>query len=389
MITGMTLQAGACIAPDFMLAFGKDDITEVFRERLISLTMTDNNGFEADQLDIELDDSDGLVELPPRGASLSLWLGWQGSALLGKGSFIVDEIAYRGAPDVLTIRARSADFRGSLNSRREQSWHDTTLGTIVDTIAQRNKLIARIAESLVPVEVPHIDQTQESDAVFLSRLAERNGAVVSVKAGKLLFLKKGSAMNASNKPFPQRVIERGDGDSHQFTIADRGAYSGVTAKWLQTKDPSQQNQNVHLKRVSKEQDLHSWQHPDATMTPSASKPSGNQGARNGEYMAGEPENVLELTTIFASKAQAIRAAQAKWEEIQRGAAEFSITLAIGRADLFPEIPVTVRGFKNVIDNQAWVISRVVHRLNSNGFTSTLELQVKSSDIEYVTEEGKA
>ena len=77
MITGMTLQAGACIAPDFMLAFGKDDITEVFRERLISLTMTDNNGFEADQLDIELDDSDGLVELPPRGASLSLWLGWQ------------------------------------------------------------------------------------------------------------------------------------------------------------------------------------------------------------------------------------------------------------------------------------------------------------------------
>jgi phage protein D len=106
-------------------------------------------------------------------------------------------------------------------------------------------------------------------------------------------------------------------------------------------------------------------------------------------MAGEPENVLELTTIFASKAQAIRAAQAKWEEIQRGAAEFSITLAIGRADLFPEIPVTVRGFKNVIDNQAWVISRVVHRLNSSGFTSTLELQVKSSDIEYVTEEGKA
>ncbi|MNB71232.1 phage late control protein GPD [compost metagenome] len=386
MITGMNIQAGARIAPDFMLAFDKDDITEVFRERLISLTMTDNNGFEADQLDIELSDSDGRVELPPRGASLSLWLGWQGAALLGKGSFIVDEIGYRGAPDIVTIRGRSADFRGSLNTRREQSWHDTTVGTIVETIAQRNKLVASVASSLNAIAVPHIDQTQESDAVFLSRLAERNGGVVSVKAGKLLFLKKGSAMNASNKSLPEKILERGDGDRHQFTIADREAYTGVTAKWLQTKAPQQQKQNVKLKRVMKAQDLNALQHPDAVMMPTAGKSGGEPGAQNGEYMAGEPENVLKLTTIFATKAQAIRAAQARWEEIQRGVAEFTLTLAIGRADLFPEMPVVVRGFKNVIDDHSWIISRVVHHLNNNGFTTTLELQVKSSDVEYVTVE---
>ncbi|KJI83168.1 hypothetical protein UO98_20915 [Enterobacter hormaechei] len=69
-----------------MLTLDGDDITQNFSDRLISLTMTDNRGFEADQLDIELDDTDGLVELPPRGAKLTLWLGWQGSALLNKGS---------------------------------------------------------------------------------------------------------------------------------------------------------------------------------------------------------------------------------------------------------------------------------------------------------------
>ncbi|WP_276509959.1 contractile injection system protein, VgrG/Pvc8 family, partial [Enterobacter hormaechei] len=119
-------------------------------------------------------DTDGLVELPPRGAKLTLWLGWQGSALLNKGSFTVDEIEHRGAPDTLTIRGRSADFRGTLNSRREQSWHDTTLGVIVETIAARNKLTASVADTLIAIPVPHIDQAQESDAVFLSRLADRN-----------------------------------------------------------------------------------------------------------------------------------------------------------------------------------------------------------------------
>ena len=386
MITGMNIQAGARVAPAYMLTLDGADITQNFSDRLIGLTMTDNRGFEADQLDIALDDTDGLVELPPRGASLTLWLGWQGSALVNKGSFTVDEIEHRGAPDMLTIRGRSADFRGSLNSRREQSWHDTTLGVIVETIAQRNKLTASVADSLKAIAIPHIDQTQESDAAFLSRLAERNGASVSVKAGKLLFLKAGSAMTASGKPIPQMTVERGDGDRHQFAIADREAYTGVTAKWLHTRDPKPQKQKVKLKRKPKEQHLRALQHPKATKTSAKAKKKKEQEAREGEYMAGESDNVLELTTIYATKAQAMRAAQAKWDKIQRGVAEFSITLATGRADLFPETPVAVKGFKRVIDEQAWIISRVVHSLNGSGFTTGLELEVKVSDVEYESEE---
>ncbi|EFD0690953.1 hypothetical protein P835_01370 [Citrobacter portucalensis] len=386
MITGMNIQAGARVAPAYMLTLDGEDITQNFSDRLIGLTMTDNRGFEADQLDIALDDTDGLVELPPRGASLTLWLGWQGFALVNKGSFTVDEIEHRGAPDTLTIRGRSADFRGSLNSRREQSWHDTILGVIVETIAQRNKLTASVADSLKAIVIPHIDQTQESDAAFLSRLAERNGASVSVKAGKLLFLKAGSAMTASGKPIPQMTVERGDGDRHQFAIADREAYTGVTAKWLHTRDPKPQKQKVKLKRKPREQHLRALQHPKAAKTSTKAREKKAQEAREGEYMAGESDNVLELTTIYATKAQAMRAAQAKWDKIQRGVAEFSITLATGRADLFPETPVAVKGFKRVIDEQAWIISRVVHSLNGSGFTTGLELEVKVSDVEYESEE---
>lgn len=381
--------AGVTLTPQFMLTLNSKDITGNISDRLINLTMTDNRGFEADQLDIELDDTDGLVELPVRGAVLSLYLGWKGFALVGKGDFTVDEVEHRGAPDAVTLRARSADFRGTLNSRREESWHDTTLGAVVEAIATRNKLKASVVTSLAGIQISHIDQSQESDAVFLTRLAERNGGAVSVKAGKLLMLKAGSGTTASGKAIPQITIERSSGDRHQFAIADRGAYTGVTAKWLHTKDPKpeKQAQKVKLKRKPKEKHLRSLQHPDAKPVSATAKDKKQkeQEAREGEYMAGEADNVFALTTIYASKAQAIRAAQAKWDKLQRGVAEFSISLAAGREDIYPEMPVKVSGFKRVIDEQAWLISRVTHSLNINGFTTGVELEVRLSDVEYEAE----
>ncbi|MGU5416488.1 phage late control D family protein [Klebsiella michiganensis] len=377
MLDMLNLNAGGVLTPDFMLMLDSKDITGNISNRLMSLTMTDNRGFEADQLDIELDDADGLVELPLRGAVLTLYLGWKGFALMGKGSFTVDEVEHHGAPDTVTIRARSADFRGTLNSRREESWHDKTLGEIVAAIATRNKLTSSVIPELAGIKIPHIDQSQESDAKFLTRLAERNGGEVSVKAGKLLFLRAGRGVTTSGKAIPQVTITRSDGDRHQFSIADRGAYTGVTAKWLHTKDPKPKK--VKIKRKPKEQHLRALQHPKAK---TKKKETKTPEAREGEYMVGEDDNVFALTTIFSTKAQAMRAAQAKWDKLQRGVAEFSIRLAFGRADLFPETPVVVKGFKRVIDEQAWIISRVVHNLSGNGFTTGLELEVKLSDVEY-------
>lgn len=322
-----------------------------------------------------------------RGAVLTVYIGWKGFALVCKGKFTVDEVEHRGAPDVVTIRARSADFRGTLNSRREGSWHDTTLGAIVEAIASRNRLEASVAPSLAGIKIPHIDQSQESDAKFLTRLAERNGGEVSVKMGKLLFLKAGQGVTASGKKIPQITITRSDGDRHHFAIADRGAYTGVTAKWLHTKDPKPQKQKVKLKRKKKEKHLRALEHPKAKPVTQKKAPKVPE-AREGEYMAGEADNVFALTTVYATKAQAMRAAQAKWDKLQRGVAEFSISLATGRADIYTETPVKVSGFKRVIDEQDWTITKVTHFLNNSGFTTSLELEVRLSDVEYETEDDE-
>lgn len=379
MITGVAMPAGALIAPDFSLSLQEKDITQNIRKRLITLSLTDNRGFEADQLDIELDDSDGLMVMPQRNAVLALSLGWKGAPLTPKGLFTVDEIEHRGAPDTLTIRARSADFRGSLNTRRDESYHNTTLSHIVQKVATRNQLKATLAAGLGTIKVSHIDQTQETDAAFLTRLASLNGAVAVVKNGSLLFMRPGNGTTVNGKPLPVFTITRQDGDQHSFSIADRDAYTGVTASWLNTKQPKPQK--VKLQRKPKEQHLRALQHPKAK--PAASKkPVKPVAEKKGEYLVGAEDNVFVIPKVYANKATAMRAAQAKWEKLQRGAAEFSLLLAMGRANITPETPVRVSGFKAVIDAQAWIVSKATHNLSNSGFTTALEFEVLLSDVTY-------
>lgn len=96
-----------------------------------------------------------------------------------------------------------------------------------------------------------------------------------------------------------------------------------------------------------------------------------------------------LRQTYKTEETAKRAAAAKWLKLQRGAAEFSITLARGRADLYPEMPATVVGFKTVIDSHRWIISRVVHQISDNGFQTQLELELKIDNDNMVDGDNSA
>ncbi|WP_337118049.1 contractile injection system protein, VgrG/Pvc8 family, partial [Staphylococcus aureus] len=95
----------------------------------------------------------------------------------------VDEVEHSGAPDVLNIRARSADMREGLARKRERSWHEQTLGQIISAIAMEYALQPLIEVALAAIGLPHLDQTAESDLNLLTRLAHDNDAIASVKAG--------------------------------------------------------------------------------------------------------------------------------------------------------------------------------------------------------------
>lgn len=350
--------------PAFSITIAGNDVTELLDARLMSLTLTDNRGFEADQLDLELDDADGQIALPRRGAIINLSLGWKGQPLFPKGAFTVDEIEHTGAPDKLTIRARSADFRETLNIRREKSWHQITVGAVVKEIAVRHNLNMALSKDLADKVLDHLDQTNESDGSFLMRLARQFGAIASVKNGNLLFIRQGQGRNASGKPLPVITITRQTGDGHRFTLADRGAYTGVIASWLHTREPKKK-ETTKVKRRRKK--------PAAAKEPEA---------KQGEYLVGTDENVLVLSRTYANRSNAERAAKMQWERLQRGVASFSVQLAEGRADLYTEMPVKVSGFKQPIDDAEWTITTLTHSVSpDSGFITSLDLEVKIDEFE--------
>ena len=121
------------MTPDFRLQIDGTDITSLAAPRLESLTLTDARGFQVDTLDIALSDHDGKLAIPRRGAKVRLYVGWTDSPLEDKGEYLVDEVEHAGAPDHLTIRARSADLRSSLTKRLECSFDAITLADIGNT----------------------------------------------------------------------------------------------------------------------------------------------------------------------------------------------------------------------------------------------------------------
>jgi phage protein D len=356
--------------PVYRLTLNGKDITGRFQDRLIEFTLTDNCGFEADQLDIELDDTDGKLDLPEKGVRLSLSLGWADTGVVNKGTYKVDELEHTGPPDRLIIRARSAEMDGGLTTRRENSYVGKTVSEVVQAIAMRNKFTWMVGKKLADLVIAHVDQTGESDANFLSRLAKEFDAIATVKNGTLLFIPAGEPTSGSGLALPPVTITRAVGDTHTFSIADRENYNGVKAYYQDTRAGVRGEVVIDASNVTAVKEK-----PDTGK--GKKKPVTVQAAPN-------PENVKVLRHTYASKYNAERAARSEWRKIQRGMATFTITLARGRAELFPSLHAKVRGWKPQIDNTGWSVGKVVHRVSGGGgFTTTLELEIQPERLEEV------
>ncbi|AXE32252.1 hypothetical protein DK842_21470 [Chromobacterium phragmitis] len=89
---------------------------------------------------------------------------------------------------------------------------------------------------------------------------------------------------------------------------------------------------------------------------------------------------LPISRRYATEASALQGTKATWEKIQRGVAEFSIQLATGRPELFPELPAKVSSFKPIIDACDWIGSEVTRRVRDGGYTTALEMEVRLEDV---------
>lgn len=331
----MGLTAG--IAPAWRIIANREDITATIADRFISLTLTDSVGIESDILEVTLSDADPArpVTIPPTGAELQLFLGYDG-ATQPMGLFVCDEIELAGWPGEMVIRARAAIYNKSkggksdLQTQKNRSWpKDTKLGELVQKIASEHGLEPAVAESLRSIPLPHTDQADESDINLLQRLAKKYDAIVKPANGKLVMAKRGESKSVSGEKLPAVSLTPGDCTSFRLTIAKRETAGMVVAYWHAVKQ-----------------------------------------AKRNEVKVGSGEPVRRLKQYYPTEEMALAAARADLSRRQRGQETIALT-CIGHPGYAAEAPLALAGFRPGVDGD-WLISRVTHRVDTGGYVCDIE-----------------
>ncbi|MDQ8906549.1 contractile injection system protein, VgrG/Pvc8 family [Acinetobacter nosocomialis] len=330
--------------PIYRLEVDGNDISPLVVDRLISLSIKDNRGLVVDSVDIDLDDSDGQLEIPPEGAIIQVWIGWSNTGLVNKGKYKVESVTHRGAPDVLSISAFSNDVSEGLKQKRERSFSNKTIQVIFETVGAEYALKTIVHNTLANRVISYIAQN-ESDANLITRIADEYDAIATVKNGHLILLPRGTSQTVSGLPLPTAQIIRSDGDGHNYTTGtgtDR--ITGVKAYYYDT---------------AKSKKLY-------------------------VVIGDNEDNLKEIRYIHRDKKTAELAAQAEYNRCKRASQKLSYTFAFGQPNLIPEQEFVFTGLKPQIDDIVWLGTNVTHNLTDNGFTTSVELEVQLPNADDVS-----
>jgi phage protein D len=325
------------MTPDFRITSDSGDLTAKIKAHFLSLTIEDNAGIDSDTLTIELDDVDWNINIPKRGVKLDAYLGYKGQALVLMGKYVVDSTDYTLAPNKLTIKAKAADVYLASKEKglKKRSFDNTTLGAVVERIAGDMGLKAAVSPEMAGIEVKHIDQTDESNLHFLTRLAKKYDATAKPAGGKLVFVKTGAGTTASGNPLPSITVALSDiQPGARWAAAGRGEYDGAEASWH------------------------------------------DKGAAKKQAVTSGGENRKKLRGTFATEADAKAAVDAENTRLQREPTTLELTLKQGNALVRAEMHVlTDDSFRKPELIGKWLVKRCTHKLAKKpGYSTSVSLE---------------
>lgn len=318
--------------PTYRIVADGRDITALINDRLLLLRTTDKPGMESDEFELRIDDRDQAVTLPKRGAKIEVFLGYEGQPLARLGSYMVDEIEVTGPPDTITLRGKASDMRGSGKTVRSGSWEGVPLAQIVSEVAARNGWKPGCS---VQTKVPRVDQRNESDFNFITRLAKQYDCTAKVGDGQLLVMPRQGGTTPGGKTFGAVTLNRSDVNRYSFRLGDRGAQKGV-------KTQHQDKKTGVLKVVELSND---------------EAPEGLPAVHTDRH-------------IYPDKTAAEQAAKARLAAFNRSTAGVRLEMA-GRTDLFAERSISAQGFKSGLDGE-YLVDSVEQVFMASGWTTTVE-----------------
>jgi phage protein D len=173
--------------PYIKVEIASKDITSSMLKYLLALTYTDKVDGESDELEIEIEDSDGLWRgpwYPDKGAEIVVTIG-DGMTKLKCGTFQIDEIEQTGPPDIMRIRGLAAGITQKLRTKKGKAHEKKTLKQIAEAVASDNGLTVK--GTIPDVRFDRITQHRETDLKFLKRIGYEYGLLFSVRGKQLVF----------------------------------------------------------------------------------------------------------------------------------------------------------------------------------------------------------
>ncbi|SEO83784.1 phage tail protein [Pseudomonas sp. ok266] len=217
----------------------------LLNQRLISWEHIDAAGIESDQLTLTVD-LEGLDGLPNLGGRIGLKVGYRETEMVDKGQFKVTRLTPTLFPFRLTLVATAAPFskddETGFKQRRTASHGPTTLGGLFRELVSRHGFSPRVAPDVSLIRIEHIDQTNETDMGFLTRLAAKYNVVAKPYDQIYVLARPGQTKSLSGKVLANVILSvtsnNRPGD-HAFVSATleetaRAQNQGCITRWLDT-----------------------------------------------------------------------------------------------------------------------------------------------------------
>lgn len=218
--------------PYIKILYNGKNITEDVSKFLLSLTYTDKEHGESDDIELEFEDVDGLWRgpwYPEKGGQLDVTIGYVDQTL-HCGIFDIDEIELSGPPDVVKVKGIAAGIAQALRTKRSKAHEKKTLREIANTIASDHGF--SVTGTIPDVRFDRITHHKETDLSFLRRISMDYGCVFSIRNKQMIF----STFDSLEDRSASAEIDRLDLAQYSFKDKTTGTFKDAKVSYHNPKE---------------------------------------------------------------------------------------------------------------------------------------------------------
>lgn len=327
------------------IAFDGADITNSIKPYLLSVTYTDNEEGETDDLQVKVQDRDGewlqswldRAIAAAAGAKLTFSAAftqknWGNDATLPTGDFELDGVSYDDPPATAAVKGTSLPFSAPIRqTKKSKAWENYALSGIAGEIAGANGM-RLLFESANDPFYERVEQRKTSDSAFLAKLCKDAGISLKATDGALVL-------------FDQAVYEA----KPPVRTIRKGAKGGYTKVSLSTGAADHQYGSCRVSYVD----------------------PGSGKCIEGTYSANEEETgqCLEISAKVSDEGEA-KALAEKRLRLHNRLTRFASFSFPGDPALVASVTVQLEGWGGW--DGKYIIKRAVHTVDTSGYTTKIK-----------------